>query len=151
MLRRRIRPSVFYCGDPRGREIIMEMNFDRYGGVEISTLSWHDSASTTMIPPSTIIFPTIFVPACKHPTVRYYEARCNIYMVYRYNLNGKVLFHIHIRGYRNQICAASPKRQYCKTFPRILSFIFRIFFFFYLNVDKFFLKHSKDLFLQYRD
>lgn len=25
-------------GDPRGREIIMEMNFDRYGGVDISSL-----------------------------------------------------------------------------------------------------------------
>lgn len=87
MSRRRIRPSVFYCGDPRDREIIMEMNFDRYGGVEISTLPWHDPASTTMIPPSTIIFPTIFVPACKHPTVRYYEAWCNthIYTWRRYN------------------------------------------------------------------
>lgn len=28
-----------------------------------------------MIPPSTIIFSTIFVPACKHPTVRYDKAR----------------------------------------------------------------------------
>lgn len=94
MSRRRIRPSVFYWGDPRNREIIMEMNFDRYGGVEISTLPWHDPASTTMIPPSTIIFPTIFVPACKHPTVRYYEARCNIYIWYRYNHRRKVLFYI---------------------------------------------------------
>lgn len=29
---------AFFRGDPRDREIIMEMNFDRYGGVEISTL-----------------------------------------------------------------------------------------------------------------